>query len=241
MTNITMIYDFDGTLTPYSLPQYDILKQLNCSDEIMIKKVKEKIQNKQATSLYDAYYKCYKDILDENNIEMTNENVCLGADKVHLNKGVIEYFDNFQNSKTGIKHYIVTSGIKDYVDETVINKYVDGVYGVTYIKEGNKYKDIDYLLTDEEKVNIIKIIKNNNDENMIIYFGDGLTDKDAFEYVHSIGGKNVFIAANEQAKQVYQQLNVSGIIDECFEADFSLDSPIYNYINNIINQKTNTK
>ena len=64
MTNITMIYDFDGTLTPYSLPQYDILKQLNCSDETMIKKVKEKIQNKQATSLYDAYYKCYKDILD---------------------------------------------------------------------------------------------------------------------------------------------------------------------------------
>lgn len=29
---------------------------------------------------------------------------------------------------------------------------------------------------------------------IIIYLGDGLTDKKAFEFVHSLGGKTVFIA-----------------------------------------------
>lgn len=42
---------------------------------------------------------------------------------IMINNGVIEYFKRFQSSKTGIKHYIVTSGIKDYIEETAISKW----------------------------------------------------------------------------------------------------------------------
>lgn len=52
----------------------------------------------------------------------------------------------------------------------------------------------------------------------------------AFEYVHSIKGKNVFIASNKQSMINYQKLNVNGIIDECFEADFEIDSKISEYV-----------
>ena len=33
--------------------------------------------------------------------------------------------DKFQSSKTGVKHYIITSGIKDYIDETIIREFVN--------------------------------------------------------------------------------------------------------------------
>ena len=59
---------------------------------------------------------------------------------------------------------------------------------------------------------------------------DGLTDKLAFEYVHSIGGKNIFITSNEKSKANYQKLNINQIIDECFDSDFGIDSKISKYI-----------
>ena len=82
------------------------------------------------------------------------------------------------------------------MNKTVIGKYVDGVYGVTFNEENGIYKNIDKLVTDEKKVDAIKDIQLHNEgTNKIIYFGDGLTDELAFQYVHKIGGKNVFIAS----------------------------------------------
>ena len=233
---MVIIYDFDGTLTPYSLPQYEIIKKCGYNEEKLMNRIAEKLTNSEG--LYEAYYKCYIEILLENNILLTKENVCLGADKVEFNNGVIEYFKNFQSRKTGVKHYIVTSGIKDYVNKTVIGKFVDGVYGVTFNEENGIYKDIDILLTDKKKVDVIKQVqKDNKETNNIIYFGDGLTDSFAFEYVHSIGGKNVFIATKNESMETYKKLNVKGIIDKCFEPDFSMDSKLSKYIQTQIEEE----
>lgn len=226
-----IIYDFDGTLTPYSLPQYEILKKCGYNDETLMRRIEKEMNNKSAGGLYEAYYKCYRDILLENDIIMTRENVCLGANRVELNNGVIDYFRNFQSSKTGVKHYIITSGLKDYIDDTSIRKFVNDVYGVTFKKENGIYGNVDILLTDEKKVEMIRKIQNeNNGTNEIIYFGDGLTDRYAFEYVHNIGGKNVFITSSKKSMANYQKLNTNGIIDECFEADFGIDSKISKYV-----------
>lgn len=233
---MVVIYDFDGTLTPYSLPQYEIIKKCGYDEEKLMNRIAEKLTNSEG--LYEAYYKCYIEILLENNILLTKENVCLSADKIEFNNGVIEYFKNFQSQITGVQHYIVTSGIKDYVDKTVIRKFVDGVYGVTFNEENGIYKDIDILLTDKKKVDVIKQVqKDNNETNNIIYFGDGLTDSFAFEYVHSIGGKNVFIATKNESIETYKQLNVKGIIDKCFEPDFSMDSELSKYIQTQIEEE----
>ena len=233
---MVIIYDFDGTLTPYSLPQYEIIKKCGYNEEMLMNRIEEKLTNSK--SLYEAYYKCYIEILLENNILLTKANVCLGADKVEFNNGVIEYFKNFQSQTTGVKHYIVTSGIKDYVDKKVIRKLVDGVYGVTFNEENGIYKDIDMLLTDKKKVDFIKQVQKDNQEtNNIIYFGDGLTDGFAFEYVHSIGGKNVFIATKKESMETYKQLNVKGIIDKYFEPDFIMSSKLSKYIQTQIGEE----
>lgn len=224
-----IIYDFDGTLTPYSLPQYELLEKCGYDEEKLMNRIKKELNNNK--ELYSVYYKCYMEILAENKIPMTKENICLGAKNVQFNNGVLEYFKSFQTSNTDIKHFIVTSGIQAYVDETHIRKFVNGVYGVTFIEENGLYKKIDALVTDKKKVDVIKQIQNeNNESNNIIYFGDGLTDRYAFEYVHSIGGKNIFITSNEQSMDNYKKLNVDKIINECFEPDFRLGAEISEYI-----------
>ena len=54
---MVIIYDFDGTLTPYSLPQYEIIKKCGYNEEMLMNRIEEKLTNSK--SLYEAYYKCY--------------------------------------------------------------------------------------------------------------------------------------------------------------------------------------
>lgn len=226
-----IIYDFDGTLTPYSLPQYPIIKQCGYTDKKLMDRVEKEILKGNAPEIYSAYWYTYMNILAENGIMTTRDNICLGAKDTKFNVGVEDYFRRFNSRTTGIKHYIVTSGVKDYVDETVISDLVDGTYGVTFKEENGIFKEVDVLLSDKKKIDIIKEIKSNNaDTKQIIYFGDGLTDKCAFEYVNSIGGENVFIASNEHSQINYQKLNENGIINHYFKADFRSNSAISNYM-----------
>lgn len=198
-----LIYDFDGTLTPYSMPQYEVLKQSGYDDERLINKMDE--LSSQYKTMYNIYYKCYETILAENNIPMTRENICKGAKNVKYNKGVEDYFKYFQSSNTGLKHYVVSTGLQDYIEETIISKYLDGIYGTRYKESGIIFESI---INAMKKVDIIKSIQEENGgTNDVIYFGDGLTDGCAFEYVHSIGGKSIFILSNKSSVESYEELN----------------------------------
>lgn len=75
-----IIYDFDGTLTPFGIPQYEILKKFGYDDEKLLKRVMD-LMKKEGLSLYQAFYKTYEDILKKNNIEISLANITLGANE----------------------------------------------------------------------------------------------------------------------------------------------------------------
>ncbi len=98
-------------------------------------------------------------------------------------------------------------------------------------KKDGVFQDVDFLLSDKKKVDVIQALqKQNRGTKQVIYFGDGLTDGYAFEYVHSIGGKTVFVASSEHAQTNYKKLNANGSIDEYFEADFGKDSKLSKFM-----------
>lgn len=225
---MVIIYDFDGTLTPHSFPQYEVLQKCGYDDK-KIKKVVINIMDSQKKSLYDAYFKVVDFILKDNDLEFNRNNICLGAESVVFNTGVLDFFENLKNKD--IRHYVVSSGFEDYIRKTKIMSFLTDVYGtvINYKKDGYI---IERLVTDEYKVQVIKqiISSSNSNHEDIIYIGDGLTDQYAFEYVHSIGGKTIFISKSKENNEQYISLNQLGIIDECFEPDFSTQKDIYQYI-----------
>lgn len=223
---MVIIYDFDGTLTPYSYPQYKILKDCGYDDEKLIKRIKKTIKETHET-LYDAYFKVYKKILIENNKSYSYKNINYGADKVVFNKGVIEYFEDLNHKKTGITHIILTSGIKSYIENTKLKKYVDEIYGTTFKEKNGKIIGIEKKINDYEKVEIIKQILNKYNTNNIIYIGDGLTDLHAFKYVKSIGGKSILLTDKDNDK-LY--LDNKKIIDKVFKRDYRKGKALRNYI-----------
>lgn len=224
-----IIYDFDGTLTPFGIPQYEILKKFGYDDAKLLKRVMD-LMKKEGLSLYQAFYKTYEEILKENNIEMSLANITLGANDVAFNPGVLSYFEEMQERNSGIKHFIVTSGFEEYVRNTKICTLVNGIYGVTYHREGDIFTTVDRLVTDEEKPKIIEKIIENNKNKKVIYVGDGLTDKYAFEFVHSLGGICIYVGTTEKDFEGYKSLKENGIVDKYFSRNFSEESDFKNFI-----------
>ena len=216
-----VFYDFDGTLTPYPIPQYEIITKCNIDCEMFYNKVIE-ITQKMHLNIYEAYYDVFKNVLMENGFKFNKDVISLGAEDVTFSPGVREFMPALKIM--GIKQYIITSGYKDYVLKTGIANYVDGVIG-TEFKDDNLDGKLDKILTDEDKAFYIKEIcrKENIPYNRVIYIGDGLTDKDAFAFVHQNGGKAIFVG---DKNGTYETLNSYGIIDEALRRDFSLDNYI---------------
>lgn len=233
------IYDFDGTLTPYALPKYEIFSKCGVN-EIEGALRGKKIMEEENMSLYEAYFEAYRRYLSESNIMFNREAVCLGAKDVNLNSGVLEYLKNLRYDNSGIKHYVVTSGFEEYIRDTPINDYLDGVFGTTFSIKDGLYDKVERLMDEKEKIEAIKEIEKLNNVSCkdIIYFGDGLTDKDAFSYVHGNGGKTVFVSASKKEDETYKIFNNLGIVDECFDLDYSRDSELYNFIKNVSNKGT---
>lgn len=227
-----MIYDFDGTLTPYSLPNYEVLSKCGYDGKSIMVEV-NKIINEQSVDLYTAYYRAFRQILESNGIAFSKESICIGVDKVQFNKGILEYFNHLCFQKRGIKHYVVTSGFEDYIKETPIARYLDDVLGTNFYVVNGKYTTIKRLISNERKIEAIEEIRKSNGVRIsdIVYFGDGLTDVDAFLYIHNNGGKAILVCDGGKSNEAYASIHGLGIIDECFDLDYSEDSDLYKYVN----------
>ena len=123
-----IIYDFDGTLTPYSFPQYEILKKCGYNDDRLIQKIKEEIQKGNATEIYDAYYKCYIDILSKNGIAISKDTACLGANQVAFNPDKVlegeelaESLYHFAPSISSINSILCSTGLNSLIAFTAVS------------------------------------------------------------------------------------------------------------------------
>ena len=150
---MTIIYDFDGTLTPYSMPQYEILKKCGYDDEKQRDR-RNLVINQCGISMYQAYYEVYEDV----------------------------------------------------------------------------YTEIEELVSDGMKPEIIKKILRDSNSKNVIYIGDGMTDRYAFEYVHTIGGTSLYVGSTDKDLDNFSKLKEEGIVDNYFERDYSKDSELRTYI-----------
>ncbi|HBA37758.1 MAG TPA: hypothetical protein DCY94_03460 [Firmicutes bacterium] len=222
-----IIYDFDGTLTPYAFPQYEVLKMCGYDDGKMKALIAEIVKEKRI-DLYEAYCEATFRILQENGIDKSDESIYRGADLVEFNRGVLKYFEKLSDPR--IRHYVVTSGFEEYVKRTEIYPYLRGLIGTRMTFGADSY-NIDFLMKDETKVDAIKEIlsREKRDLSDCIYVGDGLTDRFAFEYVHNGGGEAIFLCDDEDDVN-YRELKNRGIIDYKFDKSFEMDSLLMRHI-----------
>ncbi len=227
-----IIYDFDGTLTPYSLPKFEILEKAGVIDGFYNQKFLKICINRskdEEIDLYLSIYYTFLDFLKKAGISLNDINFCLGCDKVEYNLGVSQFLENLCNH--GVKNYLLSSGLKVFLENVSIASYFDDIYATTFSYNDDKVvTDISYLMSDKNKVNCIKkILSDNNvvdnDCSNVIYIDDGLTDSFAMDFVKNNGGFTIFVYQNDNNHDI-ELMREKNIVSLFTKADYSRDSEI---------------
>lgn len=231
-----IIYDFDGTLTPYAMPKFEILEKSGLNDGaynpqfLALSNERAKVKN---IDLYSAMYEVYIELIKKAGFKLTDENFCLGSDTVEYNLGVIEYLEML--CQNGVNNYLLSSGIKVFLEQVSISKYFKEIYATVFTYDDNLEADgVEFLMSDKNKVVAIKeiLLKNgisNEDCSDIIYIGDGLSDYYAMKYVHEQGGTSIFVYNNVESKEI-QSIREENVVDFYFKNDFSENGELNNCV-----------
>ena len=84
-----IIYDFDGTLTPYSMPKFEILKK--CGMENYTKKISVKLRVKarmirKKIDVYTAIYELLFETINNAGFKLCDETLNTGTKNIEYNK-----------------------------------------------------------------------------------------------------------------------------------------------------------
>lgn len=228
-----IIYDFDGTLTPYSLPKFEILKKSNMTDGTQFLKLAQKRAEAENIDLYKAMYDTYFAIIKNAGFKLTDENFSLGYDNVEYNSGVIEFLNMLHQNN--VSNYLLSSGLKVFLEKVSISSYFKEIYATTFTyNQDYEATGVEFLMSDENKVVAIKeILKKNNIDNedcsSIIYIGDGPTDYYAMKYVKEHGGTSILVYQVLDSKDM-QSIKEKNVVDFYTKADFSQNSELQDYV-----------
>ena len=239
----TIIYDFDGTLTPHPIQKFEILEKCGMKDgahnpEFWNRTFKNQEENN--TDVYTAMYNIFLGIIKDSGHTLTDDNFSYGSNRVIYNDGVEDFLEMLSNND--ISNYLVSSGLKVFLEKVSISKYFKDIYATTFnYDNNNEAVDINFLMSDKNKVPVIKdIIKRignkENDCSNVIYIGDGLTDYYAMEYIKNNGGTTIFVCndLNDKEFQVNRD-KMKEVVDLFTIGDYKEGSELYNYIKELCN------
>ena len=225
---VALIYDFDGTLAPGNMQEYDFLKEIGVTDKADFWRETYELGKAQNATEILSYMKLMID--KSNNPEhpcpITKQAFEKYGANIPLFKGVIDWFA--LTRKLGeemglqIEHYINSSGLQEMVEGSPIAHEFKHIYAsrFMYDKDGRAMwpaAAIDFTAKTQILYMINKGVENISDNkeinnymatedrripfNHMIYFGDGLTDIPSMKLLRSQGGFAIAIFTPEHEQQ----------------------------------------
>ncbi len=257
---MAICYDFDRTLSPDDMQTFTLIPSFGVDkDEFWHESdtlAKENLMDGNLAWMYELikYSKFKGKSLRK---EYFNE---IGAD-VQLYKGVESWFENVNEyaSRKGIdvEHYIISSGLKEIIEGSRIAPYITRVYASSYLYSADGIAEWPaqavnyttktqfifriakgYLEEYDPRVNdSVSHSDRNVDYENIVYIGDSATDIPCMTLVKQKGGYSigVYDPVSQNKKKVYQLFG-DGRLNFYAPADYSKNSPIFEYMKNVIDE-----
>lgn len=257
---VAMIYDFDGTLAPGNMQEYDFLKEIGVTDKAEFWRENDALGKAQNATEVLSYMKLMIDKSNNPNHPrpITRQTFKQYGASIPLFKGVKEWFA--LTRKLGeemglqIEHYINSSGLQEMVEGSSIAHEFKHIYAshFMYDAEGRAMwpaAAIDFTAKMQILYMINKGVENISDNkeinnymaaedrripfNHMIYFGDGLTDIPSMKLLRSQGGFAIAIYTPEHELQTLDLVE-RNIINFACKADYSKDEALYNTVKAIL-------
>ena len=217
MVTAALIYDFDGTLAPGNMQEYDFIPAIGKSNKEFWHDSNElaRLQDADMTLTYMAR------MIQEarsTGLSLKREAFQESGRRITLYDGVKEWFGriNAYAAERGVRmlHYINSSGIKEIIEGTCIAHEFRNIYacsflydvdGIAYwpavaVNYTNKTQFIFKINTGVESVFDATLVNRYIEENKrpvpfkrMIYVGDGTTDIPCMRLVKNFGGHSIAV------------------------------------------------
>ena len=259
---MAICYDFDGTLSPGNMQEYDFMKALGIKNSKKFWDKAEAIAKAQNADSIAAYMYLMIKASDEKNLPFKRETFKNYGKNIELYKGVEEWFkritDYARKKGIALNHYIISSGLKEIIEGTKIAKNFTKVYASSFMYNANggavwpavvlNYTSkTQYLfrinkgcedITDNTKINDYV---NPEDRPIpfanMIYIGDGSTDIPCMTIVKRAGGHSIAVyKASKNSKSKAEHLITDDRVNIVLPADYSKGKQIDTYVKKVIDK-----
>ena len=264
MKNITvaLIYDFDGTLAPGNMQEYDFIPAVGKSNMEFWHEANTLAEEQDADQVL-TYMARMLQAAQSKGLSLRREAFRESGRNVQFYKGVIEWFKriNEYGNERGINilHYVNSSGLKEIIEGTAIAHEFKNIYACSYlynvdgiaywpavaVNYTNKTQFIFKINKGVESVFDTKDVNRFMEEekrpvpfSRMIYFGDGTTDIPCMRLVKNFGGQSiaVFNPEEEGQRTLHNDLIRDNRVNHVCPADYSEGSEIDIVVKTIIDK-----
>lgn len=259
---IALIYDFDGTLSPGNMQEYDFIPAVGKSNKEFWSEANA-LAEEQDADMVLSYMARMIQTARSNGVSLRREAFRESGRHVTLYKGVREWFGriNAYGAARGMRilHYINSSGLKEIIEGTEIAREFRRIYacsflydvdGIAYwpavaVNYTNKTQFIFKINKGVESVFDSRLVNQYIEEDKrpvpfrrMIYVGDGSTDIPCMRLVKNYGGHSIAVY-NPESKGVRRDLNElirDNRVNYVCPADYSEGSEMDQLVKTIIDK-----
>ena len=259
---VALIYDFDGTLAPGNMQEYDFIPAVGKSNMEFWQEANTLAEEQDADQVL-TYMARMLQAAQSKGLSLRREAFRESGRNVKFYNGVIEWFKriNDYGKERGINilHYVNSSGLKEIIEGTAIAHEFKNIYacsflynvdGIAYwpavaVNYTNKTQFIFKINKGVESVFDTRDVNRFMEENKrpvpfsrMIYFGDGATDIPCMRLVKNFGGHSIAVYNPEEAGQrsILNELIRDNRVNHVCPADYSEGSEIDTVVKTIIDK-----
>lgn len=260
---MAICYDFDGTLSPGNMQEYDFMKALGIKNSKKFWDDAQKIAKEQNADSIASYMQLMIKESEKKKLPFKRETFKNYGKNIELYRGVEDWFQRVtayaRKKGINLKHYVISSGIKEIVEGTKIAKNFEKIYASSFMYGPNGGAEwpavvlnytskTQYLfrinkgcedITDDTKINdYVKPQDRPIPFTNMIYIGDGSTDIPCMTIVKRSGGHSIAVykPSKTGAKSKAESLIADDRVNVVFPADYSKDKQIDTYVKAIIDK-----
>ena len=259
---VVLIYDFDGTLSPANMQEYDFLSAIGGPKASAFWKENNELVKKHEASNILCYMKLMLDKAHAAKVSIKRQQFVDFGKNIELYAGVEEWFELInqlgKSNGVNIEHYINSSGLRETIEGTKIWKKFKEIYACSFMYEDDiaiwpavavdftaKTQFLFMINKGISKISENFKVNNYQPENErpipfkhMIYFGDGETDIPCMKLIKQQGGNSIAVYKPRDSKKrlCAEKLVKEQRVNFACVANYSKGGEIYNIVESIIKQ-----
>lgn len=259
---VALIYDFDGTLSPGNMQEYDFIPAVGKSNRDFWEESNETARQQDGDPILAYMYRMLHEAKSSGK-SLRRDSFMQSGRHIALYEGVCEWFGRI-NAYGAIKglqvqHYINSSGIREMIEGTAIAHEFRKIYACSFLYDvdGVAYWPavaVNYTNKTQFIFKINKGIESVYDSHRInefipeqdrpvpfgrmIYFGDGTTDIPCMKLVKQQGGHSIAVydPASEKNRRTSERLIRDNRVDFACAADYREGAELDTLVKTIIDK-----